>query len=69
MRGCLSQVAEILSIATTCIILLIGLGYESINAGAEGGDIDAKDALCEKQPDLPDCTVLFWMNVSVYLIV
>ena len=64
-----ANIAEILSIATTCIILLIGLGYESINASAEGGNIDDKEGLCELHPEMPDCRVLWWMNLSVYIIV
>lgn len=64
-----ANLAECLSIATTCIILLIGLGYESINSQAESGDIDVKDTLCAQHPEMPDCAVLFWMNIAVYVVV
>ena len=64
-----ANMAEMLSIASTCIILLIGLGYDSIGQ-AEDGDIDDKTLLCETHPDsAEDCAILHWMNIAVYAIV
>ena len=66
-----ANVAEFLTITATCLILLIGLGYESINVNGEGldGDIDLKEQLCRAHPESADCSVLWWMNFAVYFVV
>ena len=64
-----ANVAEFLSIATTCMILLIGLGYQSINLQGDDGNINDLSKICALQPGNADCTLLWWMNVAVYAIV